>query len=470
MVSLASVLLALAIYVVCSFLLLIASSIDQLALIVSMAVVFLFLIFMIYFMKNRKKTTEIAIYLAFFAVLLNFFIVGHAAYLGIRGYDLRMLSAMKLLFVLPILFMASLEFSIKRGSKAYALFVILMILQALHGILAGYPAKVVIAQLINGGLGFFIILVYFLGGTTRISLYNILFFAIFLLFYDLVAVLDPNFIYLDVQHADLAYEIRGWKYPGMMPNQLFSSDQGLWIFRYSSLFGDPIIAGYFFSTILIVFLEFLLSRGVSWARLVIGVMGIGVGLFGLLMAHSKGASLLAVLYLLFRGSYRVGRHTHFIMVFLSIFAIAIFSLKSDTSAKIHFAGFVGPFSAPVPEILLGHGFGGGGNLAFVMGIANPSDWLQRGAESGIGALVYQAGVLVVMLLVFVVFREISLQKRILVPYMSAIVVIACFQENIVTISVSLILGIGAALLKEVHAFSRAYGLYSHESRGYYAHY
>jgi hypothetical protein len=164
--------------------------------------------------------------------------------------------------------------------------------------------------------------------------------------------------------------------------------------RLVGVFPDPIIGGYFFA--LFAATSWVMKRYVAFL----------FGLVFLLLSLSKGAWVFlftfTLIYYLFLLRIRI--------FWLPVLAVAGLQMLSSTlfhsSAFIHYQGLVGAISSLLSDsgkMLFGFGVGSGGNLAAFRGEEwNRASSLATGAESGVGVLLFQLGLVGVGLLVWLV--------------------------------------------------------------------
>lgn len=112
-----------------------------------------------------------------------------------------------------------------------------------------------------------------------------------------------------------------------------------------------------------------------------------------------------------------------------------------TSASVHLVGLLSPIqnalSSPGIESMLGHGIGSSGNIlkSYLMGDLSHDDWLSGGAESGLGLVIYQSGLLGGITLALATFSAFKKLKSPLSKSAWAIYWInALMQENLVNLN------------------------------------
>lgn len=223
--------------------------------------------------------------------------------------------------------------------------------------------------------------------------------------------------------------------------------------RIPGTFADPIQWGYFlaFSGLIVLY---------SFRNLVLFSFFVVL----LILSGSKGAILFLgstiILYLLFRMASLV-----FLLAFPCWLTVVMaLSLLTDTSGVVHMQGLIGGMSsvlfAPPWEFLFGYGIGQGGNM---LSIADPEAfskevWLSTGAESGLGTMIYQTGILGVVCLgnlLFLFLRSIWRDeiiedgtKKLITTVTLVYFSIFFIQENLLNVSFvsMLMLTLGSILL------------------------
>ena len=221
------------------------------------------------------------------------------------------------------------------------------------------------------------------------------------------------------------------EYPGSWKSRI--SD-----FYYMRMVGsspDPIIWGYFCA--LFSYYFFVLKRK---------ALG-GFTLLLLFASGSKGALLFFVFSIVYHYSLKYKIVSHKLLGIISIVFLITLSFFIDSSNKVHLAGLIGGVSSTFIgffEFLFGFGVGSGGNLSRYTNelIANDKGlWLSSGAESGVGTLFYQLGLVGVALLILIYKRLYDVMKNdaflysAQAPIITASIVNAFLQENIINLSI-----------------------------------
>jgi hypothetical protein len=216
--------------------------------------------------------------------------------------------------------------------------------------------------------------------------------------------------------------------------------------RYAGTFFDPIQFGYFCS-----FASFFC---LSHRKREVKILGIFF-LYSLYLSGSKGAVSFFIMSLFLTIWRRYIGYLFWQVAFcLSGFFIFISTILS-TSGKIHFAGLIGGvfsiISSPIKNMVFGYGIGAGGNLSIDKNnsLSSNVSWLESGAESGFGVLIYQTGffgVISFLLLLFYVFYSINTSRVLSGRSKSSLLAIlisyfTCFllQENLVNTSIMLMM-------------------------------
>jgi len=228
----------------------------------------------------------------------------------------------------------------------------------------------------------------------------ILFFSFALLIMLLYGALINNFFY-DIFRPDLIYAIRARDLEplayGQIPGPWWSQIEGYSFIRFVGGFPDPIIAGYFFGVLVII--------GIS-QRAYLSTL---LAAFALFLTVSKGAWIFTVNVFIIILVLNHARRFLLVAVCGLLAVQLLIALSLDSSAYIHYKGLEGgllsAMASPVTA-LIGFGMGSGGNLESIVSNDTFSRevWLSRGAESGVGTVVYQMGFLGLVLWVLLLWR------------------------------------------------------------------
>ncbi len=169
--------------------------------------------------------------------------------------------------------------------------------------------------------------------------------------------------------------------------------------RMSSLFATPITLAYFLSFSFLLLLSRARRKRLLWLVIT------GGNFVALVLTFSKGGYLIAGIgFFVFTmvKSKRVTRFWTLLVILCCAGVLAVqggYWLLGDkgTTLSLHLRGLYGPIkSARQETLLVGHFLGSGGTISARLGADVPLD-AQRGAESGIGSLFYQTGLVGVML-------------------------------------------------------------------------
>ncbi len=214
-----------------------------------------------------------------------------------------------------------------------------------------------------------------------------------------------------------------------LPRTWFTSFLDYELFqRFNGILSDPIIYGFLASMMLIIAMKDQKSL-----RLYIPLI-----LFFLFYSFSKGAIYLAFMtWFLYLINVRFV-YTKFLFWLLFILVLvgfnALVSLGKGSSADIHFIGLVSPFihmnEYSVLEMLFGHGFTSGGNIAKSLEIVTNDNWLATGAESGIGMIFYQTGLIGLSFIIYFFYKSIENSSIFTRHFISVYFVLLFTQENL----------------------------------------
>ncbi|QCY11381.1 hypothetical protein [Pseudomonas sp. MPC6] len=162
------------------------------------------------------------------------------------------------------------------------------------------------------------------------------------------------------------------------------------ILRFPGTSEDPILFGYIAASIALAlyseskYIKFFIAMAIT------------------IISLSKGAIIwLAGSILISAVSSRVTQRN--LVYILSVIALITLYLKGasdlNTSANVHILGLFGPIETALTNrdlsSLIGHGIGSSGNIlkSYLLGDISQDDWLGGGAESSLGLLVYQIGLI-----------------------------------------------------------------------------
>ena len=238
------------------------------------------------------------------------------------------------------------------------------------------------------------------------------------------------------------YELKGYEAISGLPRSWWIETSSGMLFRFPSVFENPITAGYisaFFSMCFFSLRKFF--------------FGIVFYMFAILSV-SKGALLYLTLFIIMFSLIKISKiskiifkkvfNSWFIITSLMVLYILLQSVMAaslKTSASIHLLGltlpFINMFEYSVFELIFGHGIGSGGN--FYKGAFGPSlnllDWLGSGSESGIGTIFYQLGLSGIIVVASLFYRILFLIGSIEARFILFFYFLNLFmQENLININ------------------------------------
>jgi len=361
----------------------------------------LMIVLMYIFYVNKSLSLDIALLLfTFVLVLLNWTYIGIGqVFYGWENLKLGVLPRVVGLIVIFVFFLKCTKKFLKVDILLY-LFLVIVIFSFLKssdkGIAIQYLANVYIPLLFSLHIyiftlsknNFYINVNKFRIFPVHFVLITLILIDIFFILLDMVSFIDLYSFYMEVGRI-----LRGEGTVGNFRTIIF----GMQINRIPGIFADPIVAGYaltgifffFFFTIknlylkiilltLVFILIFMTFSKAAYIMLTIGLLGLFI--YKIKMSLNKKIILIIWMY-----------------VITLIFAIlrALQGEVGDSSA-IHVLGLVLPFSQPFGiNYFIGNDLGSGGNMG---------GWLEQGAESFIGLLMYNTGLIGVLLIVFIFLR------------------------------------------------------------------
>lgn len=415
----------------------------------------LFIGFIVFIILYLEKLTKVVAFMAIFNIILlaiYYPIVGIFLNLGIElvQENIKFISGFRPLILNALLLLSITFFLFRLNMRAFLLTILAVGFLGLNFLLSPAPIQARAIYLLNSFLPFYlfpILIIIFIKNIqvdSHLSFYkkNIFWIILLIISMGVLFWISIGFSY-DIFRPDLVSSIRSrdgipidyGEFPGS-----WSSRIGEMRFtRIPGTFADPIQWGYFlmFATILsfyyfrTIFLSFVL-------------------IFLLLFSGAKGAMLFLIsaslLYLVYKKMEIFFKPAFIIWASVILFAVSYF----NTSGLIHMEGLIGGTKsilvAPIHEMLMGYGLGSGGNM---LSIANPDSfskdlWLETGAESGFGTLIYQTGIIGV-LLIFLIIRELFLTifesknlslnlKKYLISILLVYYTIFFIQENLLNVS------------------------------------
>lgn len=231
---------------------------------------------------------------------------------------------------------------------------------------------------------------------------------------------------------------------------------GIPLARFVGTFPDPIIFGYFCSISVLLGLAFRYHFLTICSFLLLAI------------SLSKGAWLFTLQTLLLWYAFRRGKQTFFFIFIISLCIQLLLAGVIQSSNKMHFLGLIGGLSSLYKPIglhtLLGHGIGSGGNLARIGSSETYYLWnaVLTGAESAIGTLAYQLGLIGICICFFLYISalfgtltfEYNHSKRLLAPglisgLVSSLLINSFLQENCINSSVTSIVMLAISVLAYV---------------------
>lgn len=274
---------------------------------------------------------------------------------------------------------------------------------------------------------------------------NFKIFNMFIWFYFLSLLISIfiifNLIHWEIDFFYKLYENSPFALVNNLPRTWFTTFLGLDLFRrFNGTLADPIIFGYISATILLI-----LTYSKDKKILIFPIV-----LFFLLSSLSKGSYALYILVIVlniigFKFFYK-NIFYWLLFVLICVVSLAFGSLGQGSSADVHFLGLILPFlnllDYSIIEILIGHGFTSGGNLAKGIGIINELNWLQTGAESGIGTIFYQTGLLGLLFIITIFYRQIEISKLFAKNLITVYFILMFTQENLINMNYLMLLFIG----------------------------
>jgi hypothetical protein len=224
--------------------------------------------------------------------------------------------------------------------------------------------------------------------------FNIICLIIFVNIYFIILHIF-SFINLNEFYFIVGNELRGGS-EGNFRTIIFNMQ----IERFSGIFADPILAGYFFVSIFFYFLLFVKNQYLKFFLLLIIASLIALTI-------SKASYLMLLLgfisYIIYKTKLRKSFKIFTIIIlygFTLLFAI-LRALKdgiTDSSA-IHVLGLTLPFANSLGlNYIFGHDLGSGGNMG---------GWVQQGAESFVGLLMYNTGLIGVFIYIYLIFHTVK---------------------------------------------------------------
>lgn len=232
-------------------------------------------------------------------------------------------------------------------------------------------------------------------------------------------------------------EAKGYELISGLPRNWWSSVGDSLYLRFSGTSEDPILFGY-----LCAALATILSAQKRY-----------IGLFLLaaltISSLSKGAIIWMLGSILIplaikRFKWKAPAYTLITLALIYLYINGSSDLK--TSANVHLIGLATPFiqaiNTPNISSLIGHGVGSSGNIlkSALLGDISNDDWLSGGAESGLGLLIYQTGLIgatVAVALVIIIFRKLQsdTSKSAWIVYWAN----ALLQENLINLNYIILL-------------------------------
>lgn len=416
---------------------------------------FILISFIVFTIVYLQRLIHIVIFITIFNIILlaiYYPIIGFFLNLGIELLQdhIKFISGFRPLILNSLLVLTIIFFLNKLNKRTIVLTIITLLFLGLNFLLAPAPILARTIYLFNSFLPFYlfpILLIIFIKNIhfdSHLSFYkkNIFWIILLIVSIGILYWINIDFSY-DIFRPDLVSSVRSSdgmavEY-GELPRSWRSRIGEIRFNRIPGTFADPIQWGYFlmFATIL----SFHYFRTFILALFLILL---------LILSGAKGAMLFLIsvsfLYFVYKNM-ELSFKPIFIIWSLSIlFAASYF----NTSGLVHMEGLIGGttsiLTAPINNFLCGYGLGSGGNM---LSLANPDNfsresWLTTGSESGFGTLIYQTGILGVLLMLFIIWElfnsilkseKISLNlKKLLISILLVYYIIFLIQENLLNIS------------------------------------
>ena len=220
----------------------------------------------------------------------------------------------------------------------------------------------------------------------NLILISLILINVFFIILDILSFIDLEAFYMEVGKV-----LRGEGSAGNFRTTIFDIQTS----RIPGLFADPIVAGYALSTLFFFF--FFSIRNLK-------IILLTIILILIIMTFSKAAYLMLTVgvlgLLIYKLKLSVNKKIVLIVGMYGLtltFAIlrALQDGVTDSSA-IHVLGLVLPFSQSFGmNYIFGNNLGSGGNMG---------GWVEQGAESFIGLLMYNTGLIGVLVVVFIFFK------------------------------------------------------------------
>lgn len=249
--------------------------------------------------------------------------------------------------------------------------------------------------------------------------------------------------FFEITHEDSQYEL-----VNQLPRTWFTSFFGIEYFqRLNGLSADPIMFGYITSILAIISFYYFKNS-------IVKIFVISLMFLFIVLSFSKGALYLFLLFTLFlviSPTFIYKNIWIWVCVVLLFVGInALISIGKGSSADIHFLGLYLPFSAAgnysFVELLIGHGYTSGGNLAKAIGVVNDANWLYTGAESGVGTIFFQTGIIGLIFVVSLYFRQLQKQSLPSKHLMTGYFILMFTQENMINMNYLFVLVFGVIVL------------------------
>jgi hypothetical protein len=210
----------------------------------------------------------------------------------------------------------------------------------------------------------------------------------FFILLDIMSFIDLKSFYMEVGKV-----LRGEGTIGNFRTIIF----GIKTIRIPGIFADPIVAGYALSAIFFFF--FFSIRNLYLKIILLTIVSILI-----FITFSKGAYLMLTIGLLSLFIYKTKmslnkKNVLIIGMYIITLTFTILRALQDgvtDSSAIHVLGLVLPFSQSFGiNYFIGNDLGSGGNMG---------GWVEQGAESFIGLLMYNTGLIGVLIVIFIFFK------------------------------------------------------------------
>jgi len=423
----------------------------------------LIMVIVLYYMKMKQYTImhllAIALSLSFLIYLIHLlvtlpfslmFIADDMSYAGLQKSALtviRVLITLQLYTVIIFFLQAILKKENIKLSKSFLAFFIVLVIASLTPV-EYFQVKFI--YLLNSFLPMFFILfilTHLLLLNKKINIQNKIVPYLNASFYLVALWAISGYLYGIVLYFDnwevfdiaTLYSLKGYEPIEGLPRSWWIPINDIMVFRFPSTFENPITASYFAA--------FFAMISVSLRQYLLGI----IFFIFTLVSISKGAILFLFLAIIIIISSRISLILRILLlrIFNSPLILAILLTSYITlqifvseivksSASIHILGLTLPFinieQYSIFELFFGYGIGSGGNFfkSAVETSLDNSVWLKSGAESGIGTIFYQLGILGLTLITWINYKIIFLLRTIEARFIFFFYFTSMFlQENLI---------------------------------------